>query len=133
MLSLRVYYGISLFTAVSVHLGVIPVSWCPNLKLFQRCSTAQLRSRFNVFLFFLWNTFLFIQIIRFQQIKDYNSSNLVIAFSAAILASMLSITLPVLFEDNFILEINSILVYLRRVQGKTTILSTLQKYLTKYH
>lgn len=129
MLSPRLYSGISLFMTVSVRIGVIPISWCPKLQLFQKCSKAKFRSHLNLFLFCLWNSFLFVQIFRFQQTKDYNSLNLVITFSAGILASMLCITLPVAFEDSFILEINSILTYLRRVQGKLNVKYKFVKYI----
>lgn len=59
-----------------------------------------------------------VQINRFQRIKDYNTFNLLVTFTTAILLGMLAISMPVLFEDCFLLEVNSILVYLRRVQGK---------------
>lgn len=118
MLSPRIFKGIKLFMRIfSSYLGAMPFSWCHNTKLFVESKRAKYSCSLNLFLFIIWNSFLLCQIFRFYQLKDYNRLNLLVAFITATLIALEALVLPIRYNDLFMLEINSMLVYLQRIQG----------------
>lgn len=119
MLSIKLYSGITLFMShVSIPMGVLPFSWCSHQKIFVKCSKARSRCVFNVFLLLLWISCLQFQILRFHLSKNHNSLNFTVAFTSALSVALEAFCLTLQFEDSFMSELNTILVYLRRVQGK---------------
>lgn len=127
MLSERFYRGITLFLPLMNKLGVFLLTWDSHAQIFTSPSATGLKSsnktfrqrqRFNEFLMFTWLTFAIVQMIRFYQLKEFNSFNIIVSFISTGSISLETWLLCTRFLDDCCLTFNGIILYLRRINSE---------------